>query len=94
MKTIEACLAAFLLGAACAGSGIAVADELRREALFWELDMDENGLLSRAEAVVSEPLRRQWADLDRNRDNLIDPHEFEAFETLSPFGDNEQLAGR
>lgn len=77
---------AFALGIMVAVSGLALASEVRYERSFSDLDMDENGLISRAEAVISEPLRHSWRQLDRNRDDLLDPAEFGRFDaqTVEP----------
>lgn len=76
-------LCGFALGAMVAASGLALASEVHHERSFADLDMDENGLISRAEAVISEPLRHSWTRLDRNRDDLLDPAEFGRFDALT-----------
>ena len=51
---------------------------------FAELDIDENGVLSKGEAGGRKGLLDDWWQVDTNKDNVIERSEFSAFEVEGP----------
>lgn len=49
-------------------------------ASFEELDTNQDGYVSREEAISSEPLVNNWSSADTNADDQLDQSEFSAFE--------------
>jgi hypothetical protein len=54
------------------------------EPSFSDLDVDRDGVLSKAEAGGLEGLLDEWWQADKNKDNNIDRAEFSAFEAVVP----------
>lgn len=54
------------------------------EPSFSDLDVDRDGVLSKAEAGGYEGLLDEWWQADKNKDNNIDRAEFSAFEAVVP----------
>lgn len=51
--------------------------------LFARLDQDRSGSISKQEAQAESSLSEGWSGYDRNRDGMLDPTEFSAFEQSS-----------
>jgi Ca2+-binding EF-hand superfamily protein len=61
-----------------AGQPQAAAGNARRQTPFDAFDSNGDGHISRAEATPS--LRRQWSQIDTNRDGTLERSELSAFE--------------
>jgi hypothetical protein len=57
---------------------------------FGTLDMNQDGSLSVEEAASDPELSRNWSDIDKDENGVIDQAEFSAFEGMS--GTSEQPA--
>lgn len=59
-----------------------VAAQLAPRISFDELDTDDNGALSRIEAAALPDLLERFDELDQNRNDLVQPHEYGPAEPL------------
>jgi hypothetical protein len=74
-----------LPGQAVAGGYGAGLEGVHAHPNFTHLDIDGNGVLSKAEAAGLKGALDYWLQIDRNGDNAIERSEFAAFEDRSEF---------
>lgn len=77
MKLNHTFIAAGLL---CFTCGFAVADDSATQEQFKKLDTDMNGSISIEEATGQTQMLRNWTDIDKNKDGVLEMSEFSAFE--------------
>jgi len=56
------------------------AEEMQSRASFQQLDKDHDGTISVIEATGQTQLLKQWTNVDKNSDGLLEQSEFSAFE--------------
>lgn len=61
------------------------ADTLPDSATFEDVDMDNSGDISKAEALRRSDLAKYWKDIDSNQDDKINVEEFTAYESRGRF---------
>jgi len=60
-------------------SGVAVAADKN---LYTDLDINQNGTISKDEAAMLPALNDKWVELDKNADGVLDSAEFAKFEVI------------
>jgi hypothetical protein len=69
-----------LTALAMLASGVAVAAAENK--LYTDLDLNEDGAISKVEATAMPGLSDKWDALDQNADGMLDPAEFAKLETM------------
>ncbi len=59
---------------------------------FGTLDVNQDGSLSAEEAVADPELSKNWSDIDKDENGLIDQAEFSAFEGVQDSATGEQAS--
>jgi len=57
---------------------------------FGTLDTNQDGSLSADEAASDPELSKNWSDIDKDENGVIDPAEFSAFEGMQDTGSSDQ----
>jgi len=60
------------------------AGEMQDRASFQQLDKDHDGSISVIEATGQIQLLREWGNVDKNSDGMLEQSEFSAFEEANP----------
>lgn len=60
-------------------SGVAVAADIN---MYSDLDINQDGAISKKEAVALPGLSKSWVELDQNADGMLDQAEFAKFEAV------------
>jgi hypothetical protein len=77
-----------LFGSLMLSSALFAGDMSRPD--FATLDTNQDGSLSAVEAASDPELSKNWSDIDKDENGVIDQAEFSAFEELQGAGTSDQ----